>query len=127
MEKDDELSILLRDGPIQRTSGEEKKKTKKYIVKIDEAETLSLYYEISAESEKEALRIAAHGGERAKFLFESEHGGARRKPKIERRPLETVKREALESEYCLDFGTGLYGGLDYDKWPGDREEEKKSE
>ena len=87
----------------------------KYIVKIDRREITTDYYEIEAESEEEALRIAAHGGEKVKFLFDENGDEFEGKPEIERRPIELVRRSAAESKCCFDLSTGLYIGLDCDE------------
>lgn len=92
---------------------------KKYFVKIDRSAITTYYYRVEAESEEEALRIAAHGGEKVKFLFDSVRDGGEGKPEIERRPIEIVRREAAESKCCLDCSTGLYIGLDCDGDPRD--------
>lgn len=99
----------------------------KYIVKIDRGAITTHYYEIEAESEEEALRVAAHGGEKVKFLFDSVRDGGEGKPEIDRSglPIEELKRSAAESKCCLDCSTGLYHGLDCDGEPGDGE--KKAE
>ena len=99
----------------------------KYIVKIDRGAITTYYYEIEAESEEEALRVAAHGGEKAKFLFDSVRDGGEGKPEIDRSglPIKALKRLADESKCCLDCSTGMYVGLDCDGEPGDGE--KKSE
>lgn len=91
----------------------------KYIVKIDRSSITAYYYEIEAESEEEALRTAAHGGEKVKFLFDEVGDEFEGKPEIERRPIKLVKRLADESKCCLDCSTGLYHGLDCDGEPGD--------
>lgn len=86
----------------------------KYIVKIDVGTVTTNYYEVEAESEEEALRTAANGGEKAKFLFDEVNDGGKGIPEIERRPIELVKRQADESKCCLDCSTGLCQGLDCD-------------
>lgn len=89
----------------------------KYIVKIDRRDITTAYYEIEAESEEEALNIAAHRGEKVKFLFDSYRDGGEGKPEIDRSglSLEQLKRRALESKCCLDLSTGMYVGLDCDE------------
>lgn len=89
---------------------------KKYIVKIDRRDITTAYYEIEAESEEEALSIAAHGGEKVKFLFDSYRDGGEGKPEIDRSglSLKQLKRLADESKCCFDFSTGMYVGLDCD-------------
>lgn len=84
----------------------------KYIVKIDVGTVTTNYYEVKAESEEEALRTAANGGEKVKFLFDEVNDGSKGKPEIERRPIEIVRRTADESKCCLDCSTGLCQGLD---------------
>lgn len=93
----------------------------KYIVKIDRSAITTDYYEIEAESEEEALHIAAHGGEKAKFLFDSVRDGGEGKPEIDRSglPIKALKRLADESKCRLDCSTGMYIGLDCDGEPGD--------
>ena len=86
----------------------------KYIVKIDVGTVTTNYYEVEAKSEEEALRTAANGGDKVKFLFDEVSDGSRGKPEIERRPIEIVRRTAAESKCCLDCSTGLCQGLDFD-------------
>lgn len=86
----------------------------KYIVKIDVGTVTTNYYEVEADSEEEALRIAAHGGKGVKFMFDEIGDEFEGKPEIEHRPVEFVKRQADESKCCLDCSTGLCQGLDCD-------------
>lgn len=84
----------------------------KHIVKIDKGTVKTNYYEVEAESEEEALLIAAHGGKGVKFLFDEIGDEFEGKPEIEHQPIEIVRRTAAESKCCLDCSTGLCQGLD---------------
>lgn len=104
----------------------------KYIVKIDRSAITTYYYRVEAGSEEEALRIAAHGGEKAKFLFDSVRDGGEGKPEIDRSglPLKDLKRLADESKCGMDCSTGTYIGLDCDgdrRILGEEKSEEKSE